>query len=174
MTGEITDLNTFYVAVSPMLHVQKLSTSLFSFKDSVLHGNFTDGKQILSGEDCIEVTQKLLTHDSKITLIETSFLPPARVCIIPLIDTIGKQFISAPNNFQMIRKGNGDKVNLLWGIEEFTIQTTIDNHTGQILKAEMINLLNLKMRYNSSADLKTFEAEFPLTIKRILHLELLK
>jgi hypothetical protein len=46
-----------------------------------------------------------------------------------------------PNNFQMVRKGSGDKVNLIWGVERFIITTTLDNRTGMILQAEMINLL---------------------------------
>jgi hypothetical protein len=74
----------------------------------------------------------------------------------------------------MIRKGQGDQVNLLWGVEEFTITSTIDNRTGQLLKADMINLLSLHMRYNSTTDLKTYDAEIPLTIKRVLHLSLVK
>ena len=74
----------------------------------------------------------------------------------------------------MLRKGAGNTVNLLWGVEEFIITSTLDNRTGQLLNADMVNLLNLKMRYNCSEDLKTYEAEIPLTIKRVLHLLLLK
>lgn len=174
MTGEITDLNTFYVAVSPNLHVQQLSKRHSSFKDSVLHGHFADSIQILYGEDVIEVTQKLLKQNWKISVIETSFKPPLVSGLNPLCDTIGKQTFLVPNNFQMIRKGQGDKVNLLWGVEEFIITSTIDNRTGQILQADMINQLNLRMRYNSTADLKAYDAEIPLAIKRVLHLSLMK
>ncbi|HET6995008.1 MAG TPA: hypothetical protein VFI06_08495 [Chitinophagaceae bacterium] len=174
MTGEITDLNTFYVAVSPALHIHKLDPGHLSFIDSVLKGNFADGKQIINGEDCIQVKQRLLIKDKKTTTVETSFLPPFYTGITPYIDTIGKQSFEVPNNFQMVRKGAGDKVNLLWGVEKFIITSTIDNRTGMILQAEMINLLNLRMRYNASADLSTYDGEIPLTIKRVLHLELLK
>ena len=111
MTGEITDLHTFYVAVSPALHAQRLGTSLLSFSDSVLKGNFADGKQIIAGEDFIQVKQRLLTKEKNITIIETLFLPPRYAGITPYLDTIGKQSFDVPNNFQMIRKGAGDKVN---------------------------------------------------------------
>jgi hypothetical protein len=57
MTGEITDLNTFYVAVSPKLHARQLSKLNPLFKDSVVHGHFADSVQILYGEDVMEVTQ---------------------------------------------------------------------------------------------------------------------
>jgi hypothetical protein len=174
MTGEITDLNTFYVAVSPALHVRKLDPGHLSFPDSVLKGNFADGKQIINGEDCIQVKQRLLIKDKKTTVVETSFLPPYYTGITPYIDTIGKQSFEAPNNFQMVRKGSGDKVNLIWGVERFIITTTLDNRTGMILRAEMINLLNLRMRYNSSPDFNTYDAEIPLIIKRVLYLELVK
>jgi len=174
MTGEITDLNTFYLAISPPLHSHLLGPNRLSFRDTILKGNFADGKQILSGEDCIQVTQKLVIRDKAITIIQTSFDPPAQMGIIPLVDTIGKQSFYWPNNFQMVRNAGGDKVNLIWGVEEFDITSTLDNSTGQLLKAEMINLLNLRMRYNCSQDLKTYEAEIPLQIRRVLHLILLK
>lgn len=174
MTGEITDLNTFYVAVSPLLHCERLSKKNPSFSDSVLHGNFADGREIIRGEDRIQVTQKLIDQNKKTTVIETSFTPPATLSITPIIDTIGKQTFDKPNNFQMVRKGIGDKVNLMWGVETFIITTTIDTDTRQILKAEMTNTLQLRMRFNSAADLSTYDAEIPLTIKRVLDLQLLK
>jgi hypothetical protein len=174
MTGEITDLNTFYVAISPALHIQRLGPNHLSLKDSLLKGNFADGREIIKGEDCIQVKQKLLVKEKEITMIETSFLPPYYTCITPFIDTIGKDMFEVPCNFQMVRKGAADKVNLLWGTEKFIITSTLNNRSGQLVKAEMINLLDLRMRFNSSDDLKTYDAEIPLTIKRILRLELLK
>lgn len=174
MTGEITDLNTFYVAISPSLHCQLLSEKNPFFTDSILHGNFADGREIIKGEDRIQVTQKLIRQNKKTTVIETSFTPPAQLSITPMIDTIGKQIFDMPNNFQMVRKGNADKVNLLWGVETFVITSTIDNATRQLLEADMTNTLQLRMRFNSAPDLSTFDAEIPLTIKRVLHLQLLK
>lgn len=172
MTGEITDLNTFYVAISPALHAQRLGPALLSFSDTTVRGNFADGQQIIAGEDFIQVKQRLLNKEKNITTIETSFLPSYYAGITPYIDTIGKQTFDVPNNFQMIRRGTGDKVNLLWGVEEFVITSTLDNRSGILLKADMINFLNLRMRYNSSTDLKSYDAEIPVTIKRVLHLEL--
>lgn len=174
MTGEITDLNTFYVAISPLLHCDRLSKKNPSFSDSILHGNFADGREIIRGEDRIQVTQKLIDQNKKTTIIETSFTPPATLSITPMIDTIGKQTFDVPNNFQMVRKGIGDKVNLLWGVETFVITSTIDNDTRQLLKAEMTNNLQLRMRFNSAPDLSTYDAEIPLTIKRVLDLQLVK
>lgn len=173
MTGEITDLNTFYVAVSPALHSQLLTRKLRFFTDSILHGNFADGKQILKGEDCIQVTQTLVKRNNRTIVIRTSFLPLGQRCIDPYTDTVGKQLFNTPNNFQMIRKSAGDRVNLFWGVEQFVITSTIERRTGLLLKADMVNLLELRMRVNATADLKNYDAEIPLTIRRELRLELL-
>lgn len=173
MTGEITDLNTFFVAVSPKMHIGKLSNAHPFYQDtSLLHGNFADGKEIIKGEDRILISQRLIGQTKKETIIESSFLPPKTMSLAPFIDTIATSFSERPNNFQMIRKGDNGKVNLLWGVEEFIITTTLDNRTGKIKEARMTNTLTLRMRYNCSPDLATYAAEFPLLISRELHLAL--
>jgi hypothetical protein len=50
----------------------------------------------------------------------------------------------------------------------------IDNQNGQIVEASMDNRLKLRMRYNASPDLKTYDVEMPVTLRRNLKLELLK
>jgi hypothetical protein len=175
MVGDITDLNTFFVAVAPALNIQKLTTANPVIKNAEpRHGNFADSIVILYGTDCIEVTQSLLKTTKKYSTVKTDFTPPLSSCISSLLDTISIKIFDYPNNFQMIQKGTGDKVNLFWGIESFTITTKIDNKSGQILEATMTNTLNLKMRYNSSQDLKNYAVEMPITINRNLKLELLK
>jgi len=174
MVGEITDLNTFYVAIAPALNAQKLSlkNNIFQNKE-IRRGNFADSINILYGTDCIQVTQRLISSNRQYSIVETQFLPPTSACLEPLIDTIGKRIFDYPNNFQMIRAGANGKVNLFWGVEQFTISSKIDNKTGQIIEAEMINLLTLRMRYNATPDLKSYDAELPVTIRRVVRLELL-
>ncbi len=174
MVGEITDLNTFWVAVSPALNAQQLSpmrTVIVS--KTIREGDFADSVRILYGKDCMIVTQALIATPGDYSVVATYFTPPLSFCLAPLLDTVAKKTFDEPNNFQMIQKGTGDKVNLFWGIESFTITTNIDNHDGRILEATMSNVLTLRMRYNSSKDLKTYDAELPVTIKRNLKLELL-
>jgi hypothetical protein len=72
----------------------------------------------------------------------------------------------------MVGKGSGDKVNLP-GVERCSI-TAIHVMYRQIRQAEMIDLLNVRMSYNSSAHISSYDAEIRLTIKRALHIELLK
>lgn len=174
MVGEITDLNTFFVAIAPALNIQKLSPGNPTFKNTELrHGNFADSIFILYGTDCLEVTQHLLETTKEYSVVSTNFTPPSSICFKPLLDTISSKISGSPNNFQMIQKGTADKVNLFWGTESFEIITKIDNRNGQIVEASMINILNLRMRYNSSEDLKTYAVEMPVTIRRNLKLELL-
>jgi hypothetical protein len=175
MVGEITDLNTFFVAVAPALNAQKLSAKNPVFKNTELRrGNFADSVFILYGTDCIQVSQHLIAANKKFTTIRTDFTPPASFCITPLLDTVAKKMYDQPNNFQMIQKGAGDKVNFFWGVETFSITSKIDNKTGAIIEAGMENTLNLQMRYNSSKDLKSYAVQIPVKIKRILKLELVK
>ena len=174
MVGEITDLNTFYVAVSPALHAQRLSAELPQFTDSLVHGNFADSIQILLGEDCMQVTQKLLAHTKKTTTIQTTFSPPRDICIKPVTDTIARNIFGANNNFQMIRRSIPGKVNLMWGVEQFTIVSVLDNSNGQIIQANMQNTLRLRLRANADSDLKNYVAELPLTLKRVIYLRLEK
>src|SRR5689334_604393 len=62
MTGEITDLNTFYVAIMPALNAQRLSSKNTSFTNQQLRkGNFGNNNDILYGIECLEVAQKLIS-----------------------------------------------------------------------------------------------------------------
>lgn len=175
MTGDITDLNTFYVALAPALNAQKLTSNKPVFiNDKLRQGNFADSIEVLYGTDCLQVTQKLISTHKQNTVVETTFAPPSSFCLTPLLDTIGNKTFDHFNNIQFIRKSEGGKVNLFWGVETFILTSTINNTTGQIIEASMTNILNLKMRYNSTQDLKTYAVELPITIKRILKLELIQ
>lgn len=175
MTGEITDLNTFYVAIAPALNAQLLTASnQFLENPGIKEGNFADSVIILFGKDCIKTTQRLIFSGPDSVVIETSFLPPGRICLEPLLDTIAKPCKDGRiNNFQMIQKSQQGKVNLFWGVEQFIIRTTLDTKSGRIIRAMMDNQLSLRMRYNSSADLSTYDIEMPVTLHRIVTLDIL-
>jgi hypothetical protein len=72
----------------------------------------------------------------------------------------------------MVMKSTPTQVHLFWGVEQFTITSQIDRLTGQLLQATMVNELTLRMRYNSSLNLESYQAELPVTIRRVLHLEI--
>lgn len=175
MVGEVTDLNTFFVAVAPASNANKVSAKnpVYINKEP-RQGNFADSIFILYGADCIEMSQHFISADKQSTTIRTDFLPPASFCLTPKLDTVAQKIYDQPNNFQMIQKGAGDKVNFFWGVETFTITSRVDNKTGAIIEASMENTLNLQMRYNSSIDLQSYAMQIPVKIKRVLKLELIK
>jgi hypothetical protein len=169
MVGEITDLNTFFVAISPKMNIGKLNERDTLYKiEKIVEGNFADGVSILKGSDCLEVTQHLLGAHA---IVETSFLPPSHFCLTPILDTIKTQLFDVPNNFQMVRAAGNGMVTLMWGKEKFTILSLIDGMDGKLLAATMNNTLDLRMRVNVSPDLKTYAAEMPFKIERRLTLE---
>lgn len=175
MVGDITDLNTFFVAIAPALNCQKLTKSNRDFKNAeTRQGNFTDSLVILYGTDCIEITQHLVEVTNKYVLVRTDFTPPSSFCLKPLLDTMAVSLFGHPNNFQMIQKDAADKVNVFWGVESFSITSKINRKNGKLQEAAMTNVLDLRMRYNSSKDLKDYAVEMPISIKRKLKLELLK
>ena len=172
MIGEITDLNTFYVAVSPALNVHKLSSKTSFLKNpEIREGNFADSIRILFGKDCLAVSQQLLEKSDSFVVVKTMFSPPGRACLKLMIpDSLNR---ADSVNFQMIQKGDKGKVNYFWGVETFEITTKLSRRTGKILDANMLNELQLTMLYNCSPDLKTFDAKLPMTIKRTIQLSLL-
>jgi len=173
MVGEITDLNTFYVAISPALNAQKLSEQQMVLKNpEIREGNFADNKRILFGKDCMIVTQELLKSGGEYLELKTTFSPPVNSCMRLLADSALKLSTDSAFNFQMIQKGPNEKVNYFWGIESFEIVTKVDRRTGKIMEATMVNDLNLKMLYNAAADLKKYDASLPVIIKRKVHLKL--
>jgi hypothetical protein len=175
MVGEVTDLNTFFVAVAPASNANKVSAkNPVYINREPRQGNFADSIFILYGTDCIEMSQYFIRADKQSTTIRTDFLPPASFCLTPLLDTVAKRIYDQPNNFQMIQRGTGDKVNFFWGVESFTITSRVDNKTGAISEASMENILNLQMRYNASKDLQSYVVQMPVKIKRILKLELIR
>jgi len=175
MVGEVTDLNTFFVAIAPASNANKVSAKnpVYINKEP-RQGNFADSIFILYGTDCIEMSQHFISSDKQSTTIRTDFLPPASFCLTPKLDTVATKIYDQPNNFQMIQKSTADKVNFFWGVETFTITSKVDNKTGAIMEASMENTLNLQMRYNSSKDLQSYAMQMPVKIKRVLKLELIK
>jgi hypothetical protein len=174
MTGDITDLNTFFVAVSPALKMQKLSNSKRTLELSdPVKGTFSDGVKILKGEDCTVVSQELINNTDSVLEIRTSFSPPSIFCITPFLQIVSNKMFNAVNNFQMIQAAANSKVNFLWGVESFSIDSKIENSTGKILLGKMTNRLQLKARINATPDLTKWQMEVPVEIVRKIELKLL-
>lgn len=175
MTGEITDFNTFYVAVSPKLGVADLKQKgdQHSQKE-LLKGNFTNGKDILLGNDCIAITLLLEEKEKNTVSIKTSFLPPADSCLQFLTTDMTAPVVPGTlNNFQMVKPFGGNRVNILYGREDFIISTHLQKKDGKIATATMVNTLNLKIKLNCNNQYDGCQTAMPFTIQRSLQLELL-
>ena len=176
MTGEITDFNTFYVAISPKLGIAHLHTPQDSFKKpDYVQGNFANGKDILLGQDCLEVTNQFKTVIGNEAILLTSFLPPASACLKYLTADMQTPVAGDTiNNFQMVRKSAGDKVNVFFGKEVFLITSHLRTGKNVLTKATMDNTLTLRLKLNCNADYSACQTTIPFTIRRTVELQLLQ
>jgi hypothetical protein len=176
MTEPIQDFNTVFVAVSPELlgtaDLKKLGDS-FSMK-SLARGDFSNGADLLKGEDCLHVTGKLTAITKASVSLYTVFMPPDTPCLTYLIKDMEIPVVrDTLNNFQMVNPAGKDLVNVGFGREFFTITSTIQKSDGKIVKAEMINLVNLKIKINCNNNYGACQMEVPLNEQRLLTLEIL-
>ena len=175
MTGEITDFNTFFVAISPKLGIAGLKKKGDVYiQKEVLKGDFSNGKDILKGNDCMAVRVTLTKANKEKAWIETSFLPPADSCLHFLTPDMNTPV--APdtlNNFQMVKPFN-NRFNVLYGKEYFTINSTVQKKDGKLKEATMINKLSLKIKLNCDDQYGNCQSTMPLSIVRNLKLELLE
>jgi hypothetical protein len=175
MTGPITDFHTFYVAVGPQLGLQQLKKAGDKvLKPDLVKGDFSNGKTILVGHDCLQVVSSLSEINKQQAVIKTQFLPPASPCLDLLLPEMkGPVIKDTLNNFQMVRPGAAGSYNVQYGREFFTINTFIRTTDGRIEKADMHNLLNLKVKLNCDSTYKQCQHEVPFKIERELTLKLL-
>jgi hypothetical protein len=175
MTGAIEDFNTFFVAVSPELRVTELTKK----GDSVMLGNviqadFSNGRNILKGDDCFKVGARMTSETANEVVIYTSFLPPEKTCFSYITQDMNIPVIKdTQNNFQMIQPTDSNKFNVQYGREFFYIVSVIRKPDGKIVNAEMINDLSLKLKLNCDRNYMDCKPEFPYSMERRLTLELL-
>lgn len=175
MTGEITDLHTFFVAISPRLgieHLHQQGDQYVSPKPVI--GDFSNGRDILKGNDCLSVTLQLKQGSEKEAELQTDFVPPATTCLTYLLDEMRTPVVAGiPNNFQMVRPAGAEHFNLFYGKENFTIISSLSRSNGRLVRASMNNLLTLQLKLNCDSSYANCAQTFPFHIKRTLYLELL-
>lgn len=175
MTGEITDFNTFIVAISPKLGINTLKKKgdVYVHKE-MIKGDFSNGKDIVIGNDCLAVQAALKEVTNKNVMIETSFLPPADTCLRFLTTDMTKPVTpDTLNNFQMVKPFAGNRYNVLYGKEYFIINSTVQKKDGKLTQATMINRLALKIKVYCDAQYANCQSTMPFSILRNLKLELL-
>lgn len=175
MTGEITDLHTFFVAISPRLgleHLHKPDDQYVSPKPVI--GDFSNGRDILKGNDCLSVTLRLQQESEKEAEFQTDFVPPSTSCLPYLLDEMKTPVVPGiQNNFQMVRSGGADRFNVFYGSENFTIISSLAKTNGRLLRASMTNTLTLQLKLSCDSNYANCPQTFPFHIKRTLYLELL-
>ena len=176
MTGEITDFNTFFVAVSPQLGIAKLSKKNDRYhKAAPVTGDFSNGRDIVKGSDCLDVSLLLQDIDKNTATLLTSFLPPTDSCLQYLAPDMALPVVKDTiNNFQMVRPFGNNKYNVLYGREYFYITSIIRRSDGKITGATMHNLLSLKIKLYCGEDYTNCQSTIPFTIERRLKLEILE
>jgi hypothetical protein len=173
MVGMVTDLNTFMVAVSPRVGVQMLRRLGDSHTHSeLLRGDFANGRTIVLGQDCTELTLTLVGLTPEVARIESRFAVPVRECIAFREAWMARQG-SVSSNFQMIRKPSDAAFDVFWGTEGFTIVSEVRRRDGQVLRATMDNVLDLTMRMGCDAVLGACRGDYPVRTHRVVTLELL-
>lgn len=167
MVGMITDLSTFYVAISHKAGILKLAKRGDSFDNpDELKGEWASGTEVSVGQDCTKITLSLEDLTPTAATIRSSFLAPSAECIVmhkPWMSPPVKAGV--PNNFQQVKK-TGNTFLVMWGHEQFIIKSEVDRASGLIKYAEMNNTLTLKMKTGCSENLDNCQAEFPFSIER--------
>jgi hypothetical protein len=176
MTEPIQDFSTFFVAVSPFIQG---SDQLKNKGDSAsaaapVIADFSNGTSILKGQDCVAITMKLANVTKTDAILYTSFLPPKQNKLIYLLNDMNTPVVGdTPNNFQMVAPAGKDLFMINYGREYLYINSTVRRSDGEIIKADMFNQLNLKIKVNCNSEYKNCQVEVPFAEQRKLTLELL-
>ncbi len=176
MTEPIQDFNTFFVAVSPELgHIDQLKkTGDTMVMEKPITANFANGTNMLKGEDCLNISARLLYDDNGAVQVYTAFMPPVQPCLTYVSADMATPVVTDTlNNFQMVTPAGNNTYNVNYGREYFYITSTIQKATGKILHAEMLNQLNLKVKVNCDNDYKNCQVEVPFAEQRVLAIKLL-
>ncbi len=159
--GVVTDLHTFLVALSPHAGVAQLRRpgDARALPEPRV-GSWADGAAVLVGQDCTQLTARLVALDGDTATIETSFLPPPAPCL-----TMRAAWMDGPANFQQVRKVGGAIV-AMWGRERFVVRAVVQRADGHILRATLDNELALTVRAGCDESLATCGAGLPMKLRR--------
>jgi len=168
LLGMVTDLQTFYAAISPGLGAGDIKdVGRPVERQEPVIGDFSDGDVILSGKDCTIARLTVTAIERDHVVLETRFDPPARSCLSGPAATDG----GVPRNFEMIRKVGAFFISLV-GTEQFTIVSRVSRRDGQLLEADMINRLDLEGRRCTDAALTDCSPTPPVSRVRKVRLKL--
>jgi hypothetical protein len=174
MTEPITDLHTFFVAISPALGATRLKIAGDSYtKPQPAIGDFSNGANILKGQDCLQTSMSLMAQSGDTDFVQTRFFPPPTNGLSYITPDMNTPVIAdTVNNFQMLMPAGNGKFNYQYGRELFTIDTKVSKASGTLLEASMFNMLSLRLHVMCDQQYEHCAMQMPMAIVRTLALEL--
>jgi hypothetical protein len=181
MVANVTDLNAFYVAISPQAGIRQLKQVGDHYDGKSVRGDWGGTPGTPTGEDCVQLRLELTGLSATTANVKTTFLPSPLGCegfsfktawMVPPVSG------TTANNFQEVTH-SGKKFDVMWGQEEFTINSVIDRSSGKILSATMENPLHLKLKAGCDQNLENCikmadgTDSAPVLIQRTIELKLL-
>lgn len=175
MTGPVTDMVTYLVALSPKAGIGSLHLVGEHVTATTPFGcNWANGRTAFVGRDELSVTSRLVALAPKTATMVVAFTPPPTTALTMAHSWMVKPVAApVPNNFEQVSPEGGAKVYAMWGHERFTIMATVARSTGMILHATMLNKLDVKLRVQCNRDFTRCGPEIPFSIIRKEELVLL-
>ena len=172
MLGMVTDLYTFFFAVSPRAgtaHVNRTGDTYTASEP--LRGDWSDQPGFLLGEDRTSVHLKLVSIASGVVTYQTDLLPPQETSL-PMHRPWMEEPVcaGASNNFQMVLRQQ-DRFQAVWGCESSRIVSEVDASSGKILSAKMDNRLTFRTRLCVDEQLENC-ADDPTEVSKNRHVSL--
>jgi hypothetical protein len=131
-----------------------------------LSGNFSSASTPV-GQDLIQLTTSLTSLTDQQVTFTSYFQPPPGGGLnltAPFMDS--PVCGSVPNNFEEVSVRQTGGFRALWGCEQFTVTTVVSRSSGQIVSAQMSNLVQLDLTNCQDEALTECGADEPLTIQR--------
>jgi hypothetical protein len=159
--GMVGDLHTFLVALSPHAGVGELRRpGDVKVVAELRRPSWADGAVVLLGQDCTQMTARLIALARDTATIETSFSPPPAPCL-----TMRAPWMAADSNFQQVRN-TGQGIVAMWGRESFSVRARVARADGHIIDATLDNELQLTVRPGCNEALTTCGPGVPLHLRR--------
>jgi hypothetical protein len=154
MTGSVTGLVTYWVAMSAKMGVANLHRpGDHLLVPAPISGNRANGGSIPLGRDYLAVTEQLLDMTRDTVTFRSFFQPPPEPGHSMAHAWMRAPVAgSTPNNFEQVIDQGKAGATVMWGHEKVMITTTVDRKSGVILRAKMENELNLRLRIGCTAD----------------------
>jgi len=173
MLEMVTDLYTFYFAVSPRTGIASLQRAGDSYvRPELVSNDWADGAQFLVGQSRTQVRLSMTSLAPKEVVYQTDFLPPAD----PALE-IQRPWMATPvcgdalNNVQFVRRQD-DGFLAAWGCETSRITSRVDPTSGKLVAAFMDNEMTWSLKLCKDQKLEDCEDRPRLTRHRWIELRL--